>query len=194
MDIWSAITWFVTLPGVQSIVLIVTALATAGSVIVALSISSRAAGRQGTRDQIEAAARLERRAERQAVLILVEVVPVWDPPGSYRNDNGVQQYIIRVYNPSPLAIHRPTPYLWLKRMTELYKDPIDIPAWGQEVDTMEPNSMLEFLVSYEDDGTNWAASAHCGFGDAFGDAWDINTYGSLTLQFERNITRDILGH
>ena len=192
MDLWGAITWFVTLPGLQAIVLIVAAIATAGSVIVALVISRRAEYHQSTRDRIESDARLERRAERQAVLVRVEVIPVRDNAGS-RDDEGVWHYVVRVHNASSRSIRWVSAYLMVTKLAELYKDRTPIPAGGP-CNEIEPDSFFDFAVSRKVDDEQWDESAKCDFQDAFGDAWEVGSQGNLTLLMERDISRDIRGH
>jgi len=184
LDVWHAISWFVTRPGVTAIVGILTAVATTGSVIAALLISRRAERHQITRDQIEAEARLERRAERQAVLIRVEVVG--------RPDSGpISTLSADVSNLSELPIYNVVAAVQVgdpKPNGTQYQGHFD----GGNGRTIYGAGHHQFQITI-DPPANATDSiyAEAVFGDAYGDGWNVTSFGHLTQEGEKIISRQI---
>jgi hypothetical protein len=176
-DVWQFVAAFVTMRGVQAIVLIVTAIATAGSVITALVISTRAERRQDPRDRIESTAGLERRAERQAVLV--------------KTANGGEAvaglgdgiaYLVEVANLSDLPIFTVEAALILvvdgKRDRHAAKT-VDV-LFGPDRTT--PQAFAASIgVPVE------VVGADAMFTDAYGDRWSLHSDGTLVLVAARTI-------
>jgi hypothetical protein len=178
-DLWGVITRFVTMPGLQAIVLIFTAMGTVGSVITALVIATRSSRRQDTRDQIEERAALEDRAQRQAVLVIVRGTG----PASGAFSGGQNVYSIQVDNNSERPIYDLA--VWGRYTIDGTPDigygssPIPLIAPANSADRDVLTRAPSITVSYSD------ATAH--FRDAFGDVWELESNGTLTLLVARPV-------
>ncbi|MCU1525907.1 MAG: hypothetical protein JWO18_2801 [Microbacteriaceae bacterium] len=174
-DLWNAFADFITTPAVAALVLIVTAIATAGSVIVALVISHRAERRQDTRDQIESSAGLERRAERQAILIKTS------PSGMLSAASEIE-YRVEVNNLSELPIFDITARLLLTVDGEAgeYAAPEYGVIYGAK-------SMIAGAFRAMIGATVESVRADATFTDAYGDRWSLRSDGTLVLVKARTI-------
>lgn len=179
-DLWGAVSAFVTMPGVQAIVLTITAVATAGSVITALVISSRAERRQNSRDYGEARAGLERRAERQAVLIKVS------PGGSQAGGgSGQMNYRGQVNNFSMHAIFE-------VQVALLSREPAgkEVAHWGGGSGYLaggNSNFFDVFSVAEREAASINIVGARATFLDVYGDRWALDSDGTLALIAARSI-------
>lgn len=173
--LWDAFTDFITTPAVAALILIITAIATTAAVIVSLVISHRAERRQDTRDQIERRSGLERRAERQAVLVKTS------PSGMISAGSEIQ-YQVEVTNLSQLPIFDIAARLSLIVDGEVgdYPAPECAVVYGAK-------SMIVIALRTMIGTTVESVGADAMFTDSFGDRWSLHSDGTLVLVTARTI-------
>jgi len=170
---------FIVHPAVAQAVLILTAFATTAAVVVALTTSARAQRTQDDRDRADTAAKLERRAERQAVLIAVRN----GGSASGAGMGGLTHYSVQIDNNSDRPIYDAV----VSGRFQVGTTPQDTPgdggipfiaagtSGGREVLALDPATSAIYLAS----GAT--------FRDAFGDTWTLHSGGALTLDHSREI-------
>ncbi|HEY4237422.1 MAG TPA: hypothetical protein VGM45_08815 [Gaiellaceae bacterium] len=177
-DLWANFTKWITDPGVEQLVLLVTALATAGSVITALVISRGASRRQDARDRFEQRASLERRAERQAVLIRTDTGGTVE--GAHLGNN--RGYQVQVESLSDLPIYEVTVTL-IADVAGTREEHTD-----QPMPFMGPHdSRIPTAFSADRSIEVRQIATRVQFLDAFGDRWTVDSFGRLTLDAARTI-------
>jgi hypothetical protein len=176
-----AVTGFIVWPVFEEIVLILTAIGTVGSVITALVIATRAERRQDTRDRTENSANLERRAERQAVLVKIEKGGTTEGAST----GGQRVYQTRVLNLSDHPIFNVRLALATVSGGGIELHWGSTPVW--EVPPHDIRDSDTFSVPRDEEPA--VVGAHAIFLDAYGDTWKLDSEGTLELNEARTIRR-----